>query len=1065
MHQFKGVVARATAIVAFAAVLAVATPVVRADGDTRQFNIAEQSLSAALGEFARQSDRQILYSTDVVNGKQSVGIKGDFSPEVALRQLLGAAGLTFRITAEHTILVEPNKTKFTPISMTGGDLHLAQAYTAPQTRVAQVDPVEPPPAADTGEGAVQEVTVTGTRIVRNGYEAPTPVTVVGAETIQDAAKPNIADVLNQMPAFQGSTTPTTSTYGNGGTSGGNNLNLRNLGPNRTLVLFNGRRYPPEFVTNIVDVNLMPDALIQRVDVVTGGASAVYGSDALAGVVNFVLDTNFTGFKGLVQGGITSHWDGPEDKVSLAWGTRFADGRGHFLIEGDQAYEAQILGTDREWNQRGYAVIQNPLYNKTTNPGVPQLITRYQVGTPGGYPGGLITAGPLRGTAFGPGGVPFQYDYGTLQSGQYNVGGDWRLSSMMGTGSIRTSSNTERVFTHGSFDVTDHFQVFAEYSNSFVHTDSRCCYPYYLGNLTVHPDNPYMDPAVAAAAAAAYPTGNIPYGITLRNPRGGFGTIIDRYNNVYVLGAQGDFDLFSTNWKWNAYAQRGLATMEFYVPYQSNTEHFMQAIDAVRAPNGQVVCRSTLTNPGNGCVPYNIFGTDVVDPRMIAYSAGGPRLRQTLGQTITGGSITGEPFSTWAGPVSLALSGEFRKDTIEGYNDPISNERGWFSTQLTAFNASQHVVEGALETVVPVAKDLSFAKELDINAGVRATDYSTSGYVTTWKIGATWQVLDDVRFRLTQSRDIRAPNLNDLFATPQTNHNTIADPFRNNQSFPYFQVQMGNPDLKPEKADTTGIGIVYQPGWLPGFQSSIDYYRIDTKDAIASVTYQYTLLQCFANPASPYCANVTRQANGTLDAIILRPQNQAELLAKGIDIEASYQMRLSQIVDSWQGSLGLRLVATDTLNLITDSGIAGPTQVLDAAGYTNTPKWNVNANLVYDLDPLRISWTTRFISSEQISNTLIECTTGCPNPVPGGFQTIDTNRVPSYSVTNVSGSWKFLDRGGSRNAEVYLSVDNLFNRDPARYPNQIAAAGYALTTNAGLYDTIGRNFRLGVRFRM
>lgn len=1026
-----------------------------ADLQTRhEFKIPAQSLDTALLAFSVQANVQVLMWAGMQSDARSQGATGELLSETALASILDSTGFSFQQVDDETVAIVQAGASVKTIdwrsSDTGsGTLRLAQADTGQADQsVAQ--------NAQSSE-VLSTVTVTGTRIIRDGYEAPTPVTVVGSDQIQDAAKPNIADVLNQMPVFQGSSTPSSTTVSNSGQAGGNNLNLRNLGSNRTLVLFDGRRYPPEFVTGIVDINLMPDALIKRVDVVTGGASAVYGSDALAGVVNFVLDTDFTGVKALMQGGVTAHGDGKGGKASLTWGTRFAEGRGHFLIEGDQADQDQIDGTARAWNLQGFSLIQNPLYSPTN--GQSKLITRRQVGLAAGYPGGIISGGPLRGTAFGPGGTPFMYDYGSLTTGSYNVGGDWASSSMMGAQSLIAGSDTNHLFVHGSFNLTDDVEVFAQYNRGKVHTEARCCYDYYLGNLTVHPDNPFM-PADVAAQAVGLGLQNIPFGTTLRNPPQGFGTIIDRWNDVYVLGAKGEFDAFKTNWSWNVYAQRGLANQSFWVPYQSNTANFMQAIDAVRAPDGSIVCRSTLADPNNGCVPYNLFGTDVVTQAMIDYTQGGPSLRQTIGQNLAGGGITGEPFSTWAGPVSVAASFEYRKDSIEGYNDPISDVRGWFSTQLTAFNASQNVIEGALETVVPLAKDVSWAETLDLNAGVRATDYSTSGYVTTWKVGLSYQPVDDVRFRLTQSRDIRAPNLNDLFAAPQTNHNTIPDPFKGNASYPYFQVNLGNPQLKPEEANTTGIGVVYQPGWLPGFNASVDYYRIDTEGAIATVTYGYTLDQCRAG-VQAYCANITRQLDGTLDAITLRPQNQASLLAEGIDLEASYQTRLSNLVSSWDGTLGFRVVATNTLKLVTDSGIAGPTQILDAAGTGSTPRWGINGTVTYDLDSFRIAWTGRFISEGKISNTLYECMNDCPNVL--GYQTVDKNRVPSYFISNLSLTYKFGI--GPTNVEAFLSAENLFDKDPPLYPSQIAGASYAVTTNSSLYQELGSVFRAGIRVKM
>jgi iron complex outermembrane receptor protein len=915
--------------------------------------------------------------------------------------------------------------------------------------------------AQTAQAPVEEIVVTGSRVVRNGYEAPTPVTVVGAEQLQDAAKPNIADALNMMPVFQGSTTPSTSGNGNGGTSGGNNLNLRSLGPNRTLVLFDGRRVPPSQANATVDINLLPDALVSRVDVVTGGASAVYGSDALAGVVNFVLDTKFQGMKGSVQGGVTARGDGRQYKVSLAGGTGFANDRGHVLLEADHDYQAAVDGTQRAWNMQGWYYIQNPA--RTATNGLPQFILASHVGLSMGYPGGIITSGPLKGVAFGPGGSPFQYNYGNVVSGNYHIGGDWATSSEQGAQSIMIGSNSTHIFARASYEITDNAEVYIQFNNGDVNSNARCCFVYHFGDLTVKSDNAFIPGAIQAQMTALKLT-SLTMGMTeTMNPHG-FGMINERLANVYTIGAKGKFDAFETNWKWDLYAQRGITKQSFWVPFQDDKAKFANAIDAVRAPSGAIVCRSTLSNPTNGCVPWNLFGTGVVTQAAFDYAEDGPRLHQTIGQNIYGGSVTGEPFAMPAGPVSVAISGEYREDTIKGANDPISDVLGWFSTQLTGFNAKQHVLEGAVETLIPLVKDVAWAKSLDLNAAVRATNYSTEGYVTTWKAGLIYNPFDDLRIRATQSRDIRAPSLADLFSPPSVNHNTIPDPFKGNASFPYNQITQGNSGLQPEKADTTGLGLVYQPGWFHGFSVSVDYYTISAKGAIATPSFAYVLAQCFAG-VTYYCTNVTRLSNGNLDGITTQAQNQAVQSAEGVDYEISYQTPLSDINSAWDGTFATRIVATNVLGRVTDSGIAGPTQILNSAGFNggaSTPRWGINASATLAIDPIRFTWTTRFVSRGRQLNTSIQCTSGCTTA--SGFNTVDNNYVSPYYLSNFTISYRFHQDGQS-NAEFYLNVDNVFDKDPPVVPNQFAGATYGLGTNAALYDVMGRRFRAGVRFKV
>ena len=279
---------------------------------------------------------------------------------------------------------------------------------------------------------VEEVVVTGSRIIRDGYEAPTPVTVVGPEQIEAAAKPNVFDAIATMPAFAGNTTITSSNVNiTVGTGGQSTLNLRRMAPNRTLVLLDGRRFPDTFATGGTDAKLFPDLLVSRVDVVTGGASAVYGSDAVAGVVNFILDTDFVGLKGNVMTGVTGRGDHRQYKVGVAGGTTFAEGRGHFVIAADYGYQQDMDGTARDWNQQGFFYFSNPAYGSGAGQSLtnPQLIIRKNAGLWSSNAAGVIASGPLKGITFGPGGTPYNYNFGELTSGSYNVGGGWQQATM------------------------------------------------------------------------------------------------------------------------------------------------------------------------------------------------------------------------------------------------------------------------------------------------------------------------------------------------------------------------------------------------------------------------------------------------------------------------------------------------------------------------------------------------------------------------------------------------------------------------------------------------------------
>ncbi|MHB1206674.1 MAG: TonB-dependent receptor domain-containing protein, partial [Rhodospirillaceae bacterium] len=671
---------------------------------------------------------------------------------------------------------------------------------------ASAQTAQPAPAQSAQVQAVEEITVTATRIVRDGYEAPTPTTVISAEQIEAAAQTNIADYVSQLPALASSASVRT---GNGGSSGGtggiSSSNLRGLGAFRTLVLLDGHRVVGASFSLAPDIGEFPQALISRVDVVTGGASAAWGSDAVAGVVNFVLDKKFVGFKGEVSGSVTTYGDDRQGKITLTGGVPFAADRGHFLISAEHAQSDGVgLATTRPWYQ-GYKLI--PYSIAATPAGKPQFNVLPHVGNDDEAPGGIVTNiaanGPLRGLIFGPGGSVAQYNLGDLDVAPFNSGGDWKMTDIGYVSNLEDSMRKDTVFLRGAFDVADDVNVWIEANYGDVHSRYNCCAEFNR-KFVIKSDNAFLPASVAAAMGA-----NKLASITVGNTLGDLGYAIPdnrRIMSRVAVGAEGRVDAFDSTWSWNVYLTRGVNHISNANDNQSITLNINRAVDAVRGANGQIVCRSTLTSPTDGCVPYNVFGIGVNSAAALNWIRGRPELHVKQTQDVGSASFNGEPFSNWAGPISLAGGIEYRKESAVAKNEgPISEGNGYFSGNFHATQGAYHDWEGYLETVFPLAKDTVWAKSFDLNAAVRATDYSLAGYVTTWKVGATYNPIDDIRLRATRSRDIRAPNLSDLFLAGQTNSQTVVDDFAPNagRTFSVARHTFGNTALKPETADTTG----------------------------------------------------------------------------------------------------------------------------------------------------------------------------------------------------------------------------------------------------------------------
>jgi len=934
-----------------------------------------------------------------------------------------------------------------------------------------------PQAASEEKVNVEEIVVTGSRVVRDGFEAPTPVSVIGVEQFQNSGTPNIADFVNQLPALAGGFTPAvTRKNSSAGQSGLNTMSLRALGAGRTLVLLDGQRAVASHINGFVDINNFPQDLVSRVDVVTGGASAAYGSDALSGVVNFVLDKTYTGVKGEVSGGMTTYGDNKNWGGKLTAGTPFAGGSGHFLFSGEVSMVPGIHGgaledtlnvkTTRDWAAKGWHLLFNPTYTATN--GEPQLIARDKVGLSTSALGGIITNTALRGITFGPGGVPRQHNMGTLVRDPFHVGGDWEYTNIDEMTSLEGRVDRQSVFTRASYDLADNVTVFAQASWSHSYAFNYNSTQYDLANKNIRSGNAFIPASVQAQMTAL---GITQFTLGTMNgdiPR--IGHFHDRIVKRFVAGADGTFDAFETGWAWSAYYQKGISRLSENIQ-TTHRARYAAAIDAVRHPTtGAIVCSITLTIPNHPCVPWNVMGIGVNSEAAFSYIEGWAYRAQRFTQDVAAISFNGEPLSSWAGPVSLAFGVEHRKEQVSGKTNEENLNAELFVGNYRPNFGSYTVTEGFVETVVPLANNETWAQALDLNAAVRATSYSTSGYVTTWKTGLTYAPVDDIRFRFTRSRDIRAPNLGELYQTGLTNVTILRDPFNNNQTIQGYQVTSGNLALAPEKADSIGVGAVFSPSFMPELQASVDYYNIKLKDGIGNYNGQTILELCFLGQQQ-YCAAIDRAVvNGipVVSELRVQPFNFSSQIARGVDFEVSYRMPVASIVEAWDGDLMLRALATRFLKNYSASGIPSdpPTDTVGAhnIGISGVPKWRYNFTANYSTESYNVNLTARGISSGVLETAWIECKTGCPASTIAN-RTTDFNHAAGALYFDVAVNYKFLQTD-SATFEAFVNVRNLANKDPALIPSGYTSTDYNNPAfNPAHYDHLGRVFRAGIRFQM
>jgi outer membrane receptor protein involved in Fe transport len=969
------------------------------------------------------------------------------------------------------------------------------ALTAAGAASAQNMPAGPTPAATATADAPGAIVVTGTRIVRDGFQAPTPLTVMTQEDIENSSPTNnIADFVNQLPALAGSTRPANSRLNlSSGQAGINALNLRNLGETRTLVLLDGRRSVASTVTGLVDVNTIPQALVERVEVSTGGASAAYGSDAVAGVVNFVLDKDFEGLRATGDIGVTSRGDGFNYSADMTAGTAFADGRGHLTLNAEIAHRDGIFNIDRAWNQTGYVRIQDPTWTSTST--TPQFLIRRQVGAANSTPGGLITASAggtpnaLRGLYFGDGGQVLQYQYGALTFPSptgaapptLTQGGSWQVNDSGRRIGLDAEDDRRSVFGRLSFEVSDEVALFAEGSYNWQEVYFNAG-PNLSTGIVLQANNPFLINALGADRLAGITT------VTLAT------TALDlpfrAVNNKrevqrYTVGAEGGFEAFGSSAYWDIYGQYGRADLREQLRNIMHIARLNQATAAVSAPAGNaggyaagsIQCAinvdANAANDDRACVPLNRLGIGVADPTAINYVLGDPYRDQMIEQKVAGANLSLTPFSTWAGEVSIAVGAEYREEKIRGFvpeeYQPVISAAGtttnrWSVGNYLPTNGKYDVKEAYLETVIPLGLGLEF------NGAVRATDYSTAGYVTTWKAGAIWAPTEDIRLRVTRSRDIRAPNLNELYQAGTANSDSVRNPAytpdgaNGPASFGYSGNQVGNLNLRPEKTDSWNIGGVLSPGFLPGFNASIDYFRIELDQGINTFSAQNIIDLCFLGNAQfcdAYSVDPARSAPGQPYLLFrTQPFNAANQLVRGIDFDASYRLPLRTA-----DGVTLRGVATRYIKNLFNSGVPG-TVPLDSVGslgggtglsaQTVTPKWIYRVSASYDTQGFTATAVGRGVSGGKYVANGIECQTGCPVSTPQA-PTYDDNSIDGvfYADLNLTAR---VDGMGVGEAEVFVNITNLFDANPILLPET------GLAANSTYSDLLGRAFRVGVRLR-
>lgn len=974
---------------------------------------------------------------------------------------------------------------------------IALSQEAPPTETL---PPAPAPTTEGGSGTTQleTIEVTGSRIRSLTADSPAPIQVITAKDIERSGVVNIQDLLLKIPAMGTPALSRTNSNFLTSSSGVATVDLRDLGTDRTLVLVNGRR----FVSGIpgsaaVDLNTIPTDFVDRVEIFTGGASAVYGSDAMAGVVNIILKRNFQGVMLDAQKGEANEGDDKKEKISLTTGLTSADGRGDFLAHFGYSSQGIVRGADRSGNE----VDNLPLAFFTGN--AADLFTFV---TP------FLSSFSPAGRFFFAGG-----------SRTFDSNGNLILVDTNGANGPATGFNrqefrtlavpTERYLfsTSGELRFADRHAVFAEGTYAQTQTRSRLepfpmdsadsvggLYPasgvgpaeFDVNGVTLA--NPLIPADLLALMTDTDGDGYRDYSFTRRlSEFGTRGNTTDRDTFRVLAGLKGDVFEATRYELFTAYG----STKESQVSGgQVNVLNFRNAMEAVPDVNdidgdgdtAEAICRDANAR-AQRCVPADIFGYNTLSADAVRYITAPSLLATFTEQTLTGGTITGDIVQLPAGPLGYAVGAEYREEYSRSEFDPLQQAGLNAGNAIPRTEGAFDVVEGFYEARIPIVSGRPFAEDLTATAALRMGDYSTVGQVVSYTVGADWAPIQQLRARATVARSTRAPNINELYSPPSQNFPSVVDPCEgvaitdtgvladrcraapgvldnmnaNGGVFTLNQADLqgtsgfdsGNPNVDEEVGDSWTAGLVWQPAdieFLRDTSFEVDFYRIRIDDAIVQTPRQFLLDQCYNGGDTSFCQFVTRRPNpvgansaGSLQRVDTTVDNSGGLEARGFDLVAD-----------WAGGVGPGRLSSQLKysRLLKGFVVPVPGATPDPyAGEIGSAKDKAALLLGYESG----FWTVRalgtYIGKSAVDDQFLAAFGAPPESVT----------VPAKTYFDLQGGYTWMA------ATFYVGVDNIFDTKPPQFDTNalIPGGSTGAGTAADVYDAIGRRYYAGLRFSL
>jgi len=962
-------------------------------------------------------------------------------------------------------------------------VRLAIAFGAASTAAFSASSI----AAEESVEKVERIQVTGSRIRSVEAMSSAPIQVIDGSAIDSSGSLNIQDLLLENPAFGSPAISRTNSNFSTASAGVATVDLRNLGSARTLVLVNGRRYVSGVPgSSAVDLNTIPSQFIERVEIMTGGASSVYGSDAVAGVVNFVLKDGYEGIEFEGQYGESKEGDDESRQFSFTSGLSSADGKGQAMFHLGYSDQGAVFSRDRK---RSAVDQYSGIYfesDPSANPGaIFDAVSPFYSSFP---PQGRFDAGDNR----------FTYDASNnLKNGFSTNGSDTVAADGFNRSGVRTIAiPTERYLfaSNGSYELSDNHSFFFEGTYAATSTDTQLePFPFASDDIYANGRVPIEFEVNGALLRNAFVPDDIFNSATDTDGDGRRDIFFaKRLSDIGNRGAKADRDTFrfalgfegqiNDNWFYDTYYVYGKTKESQISSGLVNVQSFRQGLAAVTDTldldqdgiTNEAICIDE-TARGFNCAPVNIFGYNSLSQEAINFVRAPSMLSTSVEQEIVGGNVSGDLFELPAGMIGIAAGFEYREEFSRSEFDALQQSGLNAGNAIPATEGSFDVTEYYLEANIPLLESVT------MNAAVRLSDYSTVGNTESWNVGLDWAVSDSLRIRATRARSTRAPNIDELFSPPsQTFPSGLNDPCQgvttsgggaagdacradsgianniaSNGSFTLNQSDLqgisgfnrGNPDLSEEVGNSVTVGVVFTPEELiSGLDITLDYFDIEIDDAIVSTPRQFILDQCYGGGDAEFCNFITRRSTasgnnsaGSIEFIDSGVSNSGGLGTEGVDLTMTYS------TDIGPGAFRTRLAYT---YLIDGYNIPLPGAAKDEfAGEIGASEHKANWNFGYKLNDFDFNWSLTYIGSADFDDQFLS-----------GFD-IPAGSVGIGSVTyhDVQASYHFND-----SIELYAGANNLFDKEPPRIVTGVSGSSTGTETDAGTYDPIGQTFYIGFR---